>query len=130
MKPHGDGPVVVLIHGTKRQREARALATRTATRRQQAVALRMSGATYQAIGDSLGITKKAAWVHVQRGLAEIQGQVREQAEMFREQELLRLDRMQVGLWTAATSGNVKAVLAVLRIIERRSRLLGLDAPAR
>ena len=44
-------------------------------------------------------------------------------------ELTRLDAPEVGLWDKAVSGDVKAVNAVLRIIEQRSRLLGLDKPA-
>ena len=129
-KSRGKAPVVVPIRGSKRQRDARALDALTATRRQQAVALRMSGATYQAIGDALGISKMNAWNHVQAALTETRKQTDELTDLLREQELVRLDRMQVGLWTAATHGNVQAVVAVLRIMERRARLLGLDAPVR
>lgn len=49
-------------------------------------------------------------------------------EQHRTLELLRLDELQSGLWDRAVSGDVKAVNAVLRIIEQRSRLLGLDRP--
>lgn len=37
----------------------------------------------------------------------------------------RLDSLQVGLWDRAVSGDAKAVNAVLRIIDQRSRLRGL-----
>jgi len=43
-------------------------------------------------------------------------------------ELERCDRLQAAVWPAATQGDVAAVAAVLRIMERRARYLGLDAP--
>ena len=52
----------------------------------------------------------------------------EAVEQHRALELARLDALQVGLWDRAVGGDVKAVNAVLRIIEQRSRLLGLDKP--
>ena len=47
-------------------------------------------------------------------------------DMHRELELQRLNAMQLALWDKAMDGDVKAVLAVARIIEQRIRLLGLD----
>ena len=52
----------------------------------------------------------------------------EGVEGHRALELARLDALQVALWDDAVGGDVKAVNAVLRIIEQRSRLLGLDRP--
>lgn len=42
-------------------------------------------------------------------------------------ELQRLDALQAALWNEAASGNVAAVDRVLRIMERRARLLNLDS---
>lgn len=42
--------------------------------------------------------------------------------------LQRLDVLEEGLLPAATAGNPKAVLALLKVMERRAKLLGLDAP--
>lgn len=39
-----------------------------------------------------------------------------------------LDQLQFGLMNRATMGDVPSVMAVLRILERRAKLLGLDAP--
>jgi hypothetical protein len=47
---------------------------------------------------------------------------------YRTLEVQRLDALKAGLWERATSGDVKAVLAVLRVVQQRSRLLGLDKP--
>jgi len=45
-------------------------------------------------------------------------------------EALRLDQMQAALWQRATDGEVRAIDRILRIMERRARLLGLDEPER
>ena len=45
-------------------------------------------------------------------------------------ELERLDHLTSAVWLDAMSGSDKAVSSVLRIMERRSKLMGLDAPVR
>jgi len=49
---------------------------------------------------------------------------------MRQTEGARLDRMQRAVWPAAISGDIKAGAQVLRIMERRARLFGLDAPTK
>ncbi len=49
---------------------------------------------------------------------------------LRRLEAERLDALLAACWAAATRGNLSAVDAVLRVMARRARLLGLDAPAR
>jgi hypothetical protein len=48
----------------------------------------------------------------------------------RELELTRLDAMLLPLWRRVQAGEEKAIDRALRIMERRARLLGLDAPTR
>ncbi len=43
---------------------------------------------------------------------------------------MRLDRLQEALWPKAISGDTRAADVVLRIMNRRARMLGIDAPAR
>jgi hypothetical protein len=47
---------------------------------------------------------------------------------MRTQEGMRLDRLQRAYWPAALGGDVGAARLVLRVIDRRARLFGLDAP--
>ncbi len=47
-------------------------------------------------------------------------------DTHREMELQRLDALQRALWDKAMGGDVKAVNAIARLIEQRTRLLGLD----
>lgn len=55
-------------------------------------------------------------------------QVAADAAELRAEEVSRLDAMLAGLWPDARRGHLGAVDRVLRLMERRARLLGLDAP--
>jgi hypothetical protein len=56
--------------------------------------------------------------------------VQEPAEELRTMEVARLDQMLLGLWPKAIKGDTWAVDRVLKIMERRAALLGLDAPVK
>ncbi len=101
-----------------------------AVRRKEAVDLRIEGKTYKEIGQELGVTPTRARQLVAEALAAIEKDTAESAEELRRLELDRLDQLQSGLWQEAAGGNLKAVGAALKIMERRARLVGLDAPAR
>lgn len=112
---------------------------KTAERRREVLMLRESGATYQAIAETLlrrhgagalpkGWNDAYAAKDVSRELAKLRSANEETAESIREVELLRLDRMLRGLWSKAAAGDTKAVGAALRIMKRRAKLLGIDAP--
>lgn len=108
---------------------SRAQRAATAQRRTQAIQLRLAGAEWQQIADTLGYADRAAAnKDVTRALETAAREQRASADVLRETELQRLDRMQRGLWAAAISGDVRAVEAVLRVMDRRMKLLGLDVP--
>jgi hypothetical protein len=54
----------------------------------------------------------------------------EPADEVRKQELDRIDRLQVAVWNRALKGDDKAINTVLRLMERRARLVGIDAPTK
>lgn len=99
-----------------------------AERRKQAVALRIAGATFEQIGERLGITKQAAFDTVSKALEDTRATTAESAETLRQMELQRLDALQTALWSDAVKGDVQAVDRVLKVMLRRSQLIGLDAP--
>jgi transposase-like protein len=101
-----------------------------AVRRKEAVDLRVEGKTYREIAQELGVTPTRARQLVAEALAAIEKDTAESAEELRRLELDRLDQLQAGLWEEAAGGNLKAVGAALKIMERRARLVGLDAPTR
>lgn len=99
----------------------------TIEREKRAVELRKAGLDYRTIASQLGL-KSASSAHqiVQRAL---QRTLREAGtEQVRDFEGDRLDRLQTAVWGRAMQGDIPAVNAVLRIMERRARLFGLDAP--
>lgn len=56
--------------------------------------------------------------------------IQEPAEAIRKIELERLDSLMAGLWPNAMKGDVQAVDRCLSIMNRRAKMLGLDAPTR
>ena len=56
--------------------------------------------------------------------------LQEPADELRKLELERLDKLLLGVWPQAVRGNQGSVDRALRIMERRAKLLGLDAPVK
>jgi hypothetical protein len=111
--------------GNSSKRDGAAIAS--AERAKKALALRRAGLSYEAIGRELGISKPSAFKMIARAIDAIP---REEAELVRALELSRLDALLRGLWERAVKGSDTAVASVLRVMDRRAKLLGLDAPTR
>jgi hypothetical protein len=94
-----------------------------------ALALRKSGVTYEAIARDLGVSVQSAHRAVKRALERLSGEIAESVTDVRRMELERLDAMLGALWPKAERGNLTAVDRVLHIMERRAKLLGLDTPS-
>lgn len=101
-----------------------------AERRAQALDLRLAGYSFEAIGQQLGISKQAAYKHVSTALETLHTQTDNSAEQLRALELERLDALLKGCWTAATAGDSESTRVALKVLERRAKLLGLDAPTK
>ena len=90
--------------------------------------LRRAGFTFQRIAEEVGYATPSG---AQRALERVMTRNVPQApEEFRWQELDRLDRMQVALWPRAMKGDDRAIGTIVRLMERRARLVGIDAPQR
>lgn len=102
-----------------------------AERRRQALDLRRTGASFRQIAEAIGCSVSIAHRYVATEIDKLNRESREDAESIRTLELERLDRMTFALWNAATArGNLGAIDRMLKVMERRARLLGLDAPAK
>ena len=99
-------------------------------RQAKALELRRMGKGYIEIASVLGIGKSQAHRLVQSGLSEARAQIDAEASELKAEELSRLDAMLSGLWPDARKGGQGAVDRVLKIMERRAKLLGLDAPVK
>lgn len=96
-----------------------------AQRQAEALRLRASGKSFEAIAEALGYrSPSGAHKAVTTGL---QKTLQEPADELRVMEAERLDRMLEGLWQKAINGGTWEVDRVLNIMERRAKLLGLDS---
>ena len=95
-------------------------------RENKIIELRRAGATWAVIADRVGYASASGAYNAYQRIAE--RVIRPNLEEYRDMELDRLDRLQMGVWSKALSGDSRAVDSVLKIIDRRSRILGLDAP--
>ena len=99
-------------------------------RRTTLLNLRRDGHSYEAIVSDhpeLGYGSAAsARKDASRGL---DGTLREAARDLVATEALRLDRLQLALWPKAMDGDHHAVRELIRLMERRARMLGLDRQA-
>jgi DNA-binding CsgD family transcriptional regulator len=95
-------------------------------RESEALELRKQGFTFEEIGCRLGITRQGAHKAVNRALHKINEKCQENAEELRTLESQRLDELHKAFWRKAKAGDIKAADQVLKIMERRTKLLGLD----
>lgn len=99
----------------------------TIDKERRTIELRRAGATFDDIARAIGYADAAtAYNAYKRALKR--SLIDAGSEEARTVELDRLDRLQRSHWNNAISGDVAATNVVLRIMDRRARLLGLDAP--
>lgn len=94
----------------------------------KALELRMEGKTFATIAKEAGYNSpQAAHDAVKRAL---DATLREPADRLRALELERLDVLWQIQYLNAQAGDVQAMGACMKIMERRAKLLGLDAPVK
>lgn len=98
--------------------------------REQALDLRCAGLSYQRIGEKMGISTARAHQLVSNAMDQTRQAITAGADELRAAEVARLDGMLEKLWIKAKRGEVAAVDRVLKIGERRAKLLGIEAPVR
>jgi hypothetical protein len=100
---------------------------KAAERQLEALNLRRAGMGYQEIARQLGYKgPNGSWHAVHAALRRA---VREPADAVRKVELSRLDALLAAIWDKATlQADGESIDRCLRIMRRRSELLGLDAP--
>lgn len=106
-------------------RKAKAVAT---VRSKDALALRCEGLTFDQIGVRLGFTRQRAHQLVMGALAAVAAERKDLAEHQLEFELAQIDSVIRGMAAKSARGDAKAGAVILKAMERRAKLLGLDAP--
>ena len=111
----------------KRGRPSKADLPDIIEREKKCIELRRAGATYDEIATTLGyaasgVARDAYLRALKRTLVDAG------APEARDAELDRLERLQRSWWLPALSGDERAARVVLSVMDRRAKLLGLDAP--
>jgi hypothetical protein len=102
---------------------------RATMRRADALTMRASGLPYSSIARKLGITRQRAQQLVSGAMDSLRAQTTESVDELRALEISRLDGLLGVLWPKAAKGDLSAIDRVLKIGERRMKLLGIEAPA-
>ena len=104
---------------------------RTTEKTLAALELRTRGLNYTQIGEKLGCARSTACRYVLSELENLADKCREEAVHVRDLELQRLDDLYLLAYRAIIRGNdLAGIDRCLRIMERRAKLLGLDAAAK
>lgn len=94
----------------------------------QVLALRRQGHTWDAISQQVGYSSpsssREAFFRASNRI------IRDDVNEIRQMELDRLDIALASIWSQIISGDLAAINTMLRIMERRAKLLALDAPKR
>lgn len=100
------------------------------TRQIEALELRRRGLSYRAIGERLGVSYMQAHRDVNDELKRLAAERDTDLIAEREIDLVRIDHIldRLDVWVKA--GNPQSITAYLRAMERRAKLLGLDAPTK
>ena len=94
-------------------------------RQTQAIQLRIAGHTYEHIAAQLGYAgRQGAYKAVTFGL---NSQLNPAVDEMRSLERLRLDELQQAVWDEARGGNLQAFDRVMKVIQTRIRLEGLES---
>lgn len=112
-------------HGTSRNSTTAPDRVRQAETMIKAAQLRSAGATFREIGETLDIDPTWARTLV---LKALEAAKYEAADLMRTQEGQRLDRLMRAHYQKALAGEVRHTAIVLKIIDQRAKLFGLNAP--
>lgn len=93
-----------------------------ATRRAEAMSMRLAGVRVDQIAKRFGVAPRTIYNWIAEGVRDIP---REEADELRMLELDRLDALQRAVWADAMRGDPRAVDRVIAVMDRRARYLGL-----
>ena len=99
---------------------------RAADRQRQALELRKAGVSFEEIARSLGYAGPSS--SYRAVMSALKRTLQEPADEVRKLELVRLDRAQRIAWERMLQGDLEALGKVIKVMERRAKLLGIDAP--
>jgi len=119
-----------LLKALKKKGQQLAVALEAGQRRATALDLRKRGCSYREIGAALQVNTLTARKYVVDAIHEARGLEDEDAVLVRDLEIERLDTILGALWPKVLKGDTFSIQQALKVMERRSAYLGLDAPNR
>ena len=90
--------------------------------------MRIQGYTIVEIADELKCAISVVSTTLKRLMDELKALSAQEADAYRAYELTRLDNLFKSLQPKIEEGDVNAVNSAVRVIERRCKMLGIDAP--
>jgi hypothetical protein len=96
-------------------------------REKQIIELRIEGYTWRQIAQHIQMSPGGALKAYRRAMVRTLKPV---SDELRDLELDRLDTLQQTYWQPAVQGNLRAADFILRVIDKRAKILGLDAPTK
>lgn len=97
-----------------------------AARREMALELRAKRMSIRAIADKLGVSKSQVQRDIEKELQAAAERRKKIAGLIIDLELAKLDALEKEAWEHIHAGELSAIDRVLRSMERRAKLLGLD----
>lgn len=97
-------------------------------RQLKALELRKRGLSYREIGKKLDVDHTTAYKDVMKELKRLARERDDSLDELRQLELERLDDLITALEPMARVGDPTAVNSYIKVMERRAKYLGLDAP--
>jgi len=98
-----------------------------AERRERVYAMRLTGKSLGFIAQAEGVSKTTVFNDIE---AVIKAKTEVPAQQVREMELDRLDLLLDKLMPRVEQGDVQAIQTALKVMDRRAKFLGLDAPTK
>lgn len=96
--------------------------------RTKVIQLRMQGYSYAEIAGIVGVSKARSYQIIQEYIQEYREQHAESIDQMVELDCQRMDTLMRSLWTRFDDGDTAAAALILKLLERRARLFGFDAP--
>jgi predicted transcriptional regulator len=99
---------------------------KAAERRPKVVALRKAGYTQREIASQLGVVVSTVSKDLKFSLEEFRAATAEEIAEMRDIDNARIEEMIKGLWVKAKNGQVTSIDRMVKLLERRAKLNGLD----
>lgn len=116
--------------GAKHKSEKNAKKMEIEERRKIVSANILAGSNYRDIAEALGVSPATICKDFKAILADWRKQTNEIIGDWVPLELGRLDTALKAIWDDVRKGDLRAIDRMVKIMERRAKLLGLDAPAK